>query len=131
MAWNEIATTLGGVASVLAIIAAIYAGYRWSYKKGYESAKNEILESHYRQQYEEIYAPLRAAFLEIQVTSATSTAFPFFRQRIKRAFRLLKEGKFNKAIKAISDKGVSGPSAEIEFGPGFPLSRIKNILTGC
>lgn len=129
MAWNDIATTIGAIAAVPTIIAAIYAGYRWSYKKGYETAKKDILESHYKQQYEEIYAPLRAAFLEIQVTSATSAAFPFLRQRIRRAFRLLNEGKLRKAIRAISDKGVSGPSAEIEFGPGFPLSKIQNLLT--
>lgn len=67
--------------------------------------------------------------MEIQVTSAISTAFPFLRQRIRRAFRFLKEGKFKKAIRAISDKGVSGPSTEIEFGPGFPLSKIKDLLT--
>ena len=117
-----------GIAAIATIIGAIYGGYKWSYKRGYSQAKLDISDNHYKLQYEKIYAPLRAHFLGIQVTSVESMAFPYVRQRIKRAFRLLKEGKVKKAISAIKDKGISGPNAEIEFGPGFPLRKIKELL---
>jgi hypothetical protein len=125
----EIATVLGGLAAIPAIIAAIYLGYRWSFNKGYKRAKNEILENHDRQQFRKIYAPLRSLLLDIQVTSASSIRYPYLPQRIKRAIRLVRNGRFKNSITAIVDKGISGPSAEIEFGPGFPLSKIKAILT--
>jgi len=126
---ERISTVIGAIVGVLTIIGAVYGFYRWSFKRGYERAKTDGLEKRYKQQYEKIYAPLRTAFLEIQVTSSTFTAFPYLRQRIKRAFKLAKERKLKKSIAAIWDKGTSEPSTEIEFGPGFPLSYIRDVLT--
>ena len=106
----------------------IYGGYRWSFNKGYRAAKDKILENHYRQQYRKIYAPLRSLFLDIQITSSSSMRFPYLSQRLKRAFRLARLGKFKKSTAAIVDRGISAPSAEIEFGGGFPLGQIKKTL---
>lgn len=128
-ALGAIGTALAGVLTISGIIGAIYAGYKWSFNKGYKRAKKEIQEDHYRQQLRNIYAPLRSLLLDIQVTTGRSILYPYLRQRIKRSFRLARSGKFKNAITAIIDKGISGPSAEVEFGPGFPLSKIKAILT--
>ena len=129
-ALGAIGTALAGVLTISGIIGAIYAGYKWSFNKGYKRAKKEIQEDHYRQQLRNVYAPLRSLLLDIQVTTGGSILYPYLRQRIKRSFRLARNGKFKNAITAIIDKGISGPSANrIEFRPGLPLSKIKAILT--
>ena len=132
MNWPDISnynSLLGAIASAIVILASIYAGYVFSYKRGYKKAKEQLLDEHYKQQYEKIYAPLRAIFFNTQITSSKSTAFPYLRQRLKRSLRFAKDGKIKKSLKAITEKGVSGPSAEIEYGPGFPLDAIQTILT--
>lgn len=125
---SDIVTILKGLAATITIVGTICTLYKWIFNKGYKKAKEEILNSHYKLQYEQIYAPLRSEVLDIQITSASLTAYPYLRQRIKRSWELLRNGKVKPAFQSLRDKGKS-ESHEIEFGRGFPLGKIKDVLT--
>lgn len=61
---------------------------------------------------------------------ASSVHYPYLRQRAQRAWRSVRNREVKRALQALWNKGESKPSAEIEFGGGFPLQEIKQILAG-
>src|SRR5690606_34702820 len=73
-------------------------------------------------------APLRKLLIDKHVTTAIAVKYPFFNQRLRRAFPYLKKFKFKEGLRTLNDQYGGNPSAEIEFGGDFPLETIKEIL---
>lgn len=130
MKLTDAATIAGGIAAVLAILASVYAFYKWSFKKGRLSSEANFSFQRKSDAYNKIYAPLRIELTNTRFVTYSSTGYPRFRQRLAHAFSEFNDKKYYKAkfksfFKAISDKGES---ISIECDTSFPSNKIKSII---
>jgi len=111
-------------AAIAAILVVYLSGHSWGYSKAKKALENDIQ----RKRFELIYSPLSSLFLDLHLISCSSTLSPYFQQRIRRSWSLLKNLQFNKAFIALFDNRKTKEKAEIEFGGGFPLDQINKIV---
>lgn len=126
----EIATIAG---KVLALIGSIIAAYKWTYKKGVKEGRRNLTYSRDCQTLEHLYAPLVSLLLDVHMSTCTLTRYGTFSQRFKHAREIFQERRYLKSkvkgsFTALFDKGVSEPSVGIDYGPGFPITQIRDVL---
>lgn len=127
---TDAATITGGFAAVIAILASVYAFYKWSFKKGQSASDANISLQRKNDSYNKIYAPLRVELSNTRFVIYSATVYPKFRQRLAHAFSEFSERRYYKAkirsfFKALSDKGES---ISIECDTSFPSNQIKLII---
>ena len=124
----EIDKTLGTILSVIGIISALVTALFWAYNLGRKHADNDFKRVSRENKYRLIYAPLRKLLINKHITTAIAVRYPFFKQRLKRAFPYLKKFKLKEGLRTLNDQYGGKPSTEIEFGGDFPLETMKEIL---
>lgn len=84
-----------------------------------------------RQRLLELYRPLEALFLTVHISVSTGTASPRLRHRIGNAWNEIRSGRRSRRVKrawrALFDRQQSS-SAEVEYGGGFPLTGITELV---
>lgn len=79
-----------------------------------------------------LYRPLNALFLTRHITVSTGSASPHLRHRLENAWEELgsygrRSRRIKRAWRALFDKQRSS-SAEVEYGGGFPLAKIIDLV---
>lgn len=79
-----------------------------------------------------LYRPLNALFLTRHITVSTGSASPYLRHRLENAWDKLgsygrRSRRIKRAWRALFDKQRSS-SAEVEYGGGFPLAKIIDLV---
>jgi hypothetical protein len=116
------------VTTVLKLVEGAWSEF--NRKKSAKAAERALANERQRHRFERIYSPMSALFITTHITSANATLAPFLRQRLEHAWSAAKHGRLKAAVRAISDRRETRETAEVEFGPGFPLDEIKRILSG-
>ena len=124
---NDFWAAFSAVAAALTLIGGAYAFGR---SAGYKQAMRDLNNEREAKRFSEIYAPLMGLFTTCHITTVTGRGAPYFRQRLRNAWRLLRAGRLVQAALAIFDKQDLGVSGEVEYGSSFPLSRITKHLNG-
>ncbi|HOI50895.1 MAG TPA: hypothetical protein PLN02_00830 [Azonexus sp.] len=120
-------------ATVLAVVPLVAGTYKFAHAKGVKEGRRELNYARELEALQHLYAPLVSLFLDVHISSCTLTRYPTFRQRLKHAIAIFRERRYLKfklkhAFQALFDKGTSEPSVGVDYGPGFPLSKIGGIL---
>jgi hypothetical protein len=71
---------------------------------------------------------MRTLFLDVHITTVSSTRYPYFRWRVRRFWRQLPKVGLWRAWPLLFDRGESKPSSEVEFG-SFPFSAVERIAS--
>lgn len=130
----EIATLAGKFFALIgSVVGAAIAAYKWVYRKGLKEGRRDLTYSRDCQTLEQLYAPLLSLLLDIHISSCILTRYGTFGQRLEHAIGIFVERRYVKSrIKgawvALFDRGVSDPTVGIDYGPGFPISRIGDII---
>ncbi|MFB2800710.1 hypothetical protein [Shewanella seohaensis] len=127
MKLTDLSTNLGGIAAVIAIIAAVYGFYKWSFTRGQNSARQDAHWNRKNEAFTKLYSPLRASLLNTKFSIYTSTGYPTFKQRFINAINVFSsrkhlKGKIRGFISALSDKAQS---TSVECETSFPQTKIK------
>jgi hypothetical protein len=85
-----------------------------------------------RERLTRLYRPLSALFLTRHITVSTGSASPRLRHRLENAWEELgsygrRSRRIKRAWRALFDKQRSS-SAEVEYGGGFPLTKIIDVV---
>jgi hypothetical protein len=94
----------------------------------FRSKRRERQRALLRERFERLYAPMRALFLDVHITTVSSTKYPYFRSRVRRFWRQLQKVGLWRAWRLLFDRGESRPSSEVEFG-SFPFSAVERIAS--
>ncbi|MBS1227200.1 MAG: hypothetical protein H6R17_477 [Proteobacteria bacterium] len=130
----EILTLAGKVFALIgSVVGAIIGAYKWAYRKGLKEGRRDLTYSRDCQSLEHLYAPLLSLLLDIHISSCTLTKYGTFQQRFDHAVAIFKERRYVKSkmkggFAALFDHGVSEPSVGIDYGPGFPISEIGEVI---
>lgn len=126
----EVSTIAGGLAAIPAIVASMYAFYRWSYNRGHKSAISDESRKRRQEAFENVYAPLRAKLINTHFIIGVGILYPTFRQRLSNAIKAASiqvgfVSKIRVFKAALSDKGES---SSVECETTFPQTEIKRIV---
>jgi hypothetical protein len=120
--------SLSDVAELLGILATVATtSFGLGLTIGKSRTMRALNNTHERNRFENVYAPIRALLIDCHISSATFTEAPYLRQRLGNAWKQIEKRKFRKAILAIFDKQRSAPSAGVDYGH-FPKAKILTII---
>lgn len=115
--WKPVASYLG-----TGLVGWFGSAYRqWRRHHGERAALDRI-------RFERLYVPLFMLFQTRHMDSAVAVLAPDFRQRLRRAWQLLRERRLRPSWRALWDRRETEPSAEMSFGQAFPLDSIHEIV---
>lgn|GEM_PF-6741514 len=130
MKLTDLSINISELAAIIAIIAAVYRFYKWSYRRGYNDAYLSRYWKRKEDAFTNVYAPLRAVLLSTHFTVCSSTSHPTFKMRFFNALDVFSrhkhlKSKFKGFIAALSDKVQS---ISIGCETSFPQSKIKSVV---
>jgi hypothetical protein len=83
--------------------------------------------------YRNVYSPLYAELMKIQIITSSATLAPYLRQRAEKAwakFRAIKNKRIAIKIAWITlfDKQITKETGEVDYGGVFPIERINHVV---
>lgn len=116
------------VAGFVTIFSVVVGAYKYGHKQGYKEAKSKLREKTLEKRHSLLYAPMYALFTTRHITSCQATLAPYFLMRFRNFLEQIKRRRIRYAFVVLFDKKKTKETAEVEFGGGFPLNEIKQII---
>jgi hypothetical protein len=106
---------LGAILNVFGRIPALFT-----------SKRRERQRALRQERFERLYAPMRALFVDVHITTSSATMYPYIKWRVKGFRRELPRVGLRRAWPLLFDRGETKPSSEVEYG-SFPFAEVERI----